>query len=178
VNNLDEVKECFNHLWDKASYQCNLLKREIEKQYPYLTIVAGLGALDNEEHDSSNKEHGAPDLYIYYGQKLICAIEVTGSDKVSNPWKVWIGKHKIDFARKQKYPIGFFFFFGGNNQLRLFTSFEEIKTILEPPEVKTIRGLNFEYHILDVTYFKGESSLWNWLQCCIDLLADVEVRVI
>lgn len=171
---MDEVKACFNHIWDKASYQCNLIKREIEQRHPYLTVIGGHGALDAEEHDSQGKESGAPDLFLYYGQRLVCAVEVTGSDKII-PWSIWIGKHKVEFAEKAKYPVAFFFFYGKNNEIRYFISYDEIRSVLEPPKVRTIRGLNFEYHILDVSYVKGEMEFWNWLQYCIELFQETEL---
>lgn len=164
---MDEVKACFVHLWDKAAYQCNILKNEIEKRYPYLTILPGHGALDAKEYISKDEESGAPDLYIYCNQQLICAIEVTGSDKVIH-WNVWLGAHKIDFARRQKYPIGFFLFFGKQNDVRLFASMDELESVLERPQIKNIRGLNFEYHVLDRTYFKDELGFWDWLQWTIE----------
>ena len=107
----DEVKEAFAHLWEKAASQCIMIKDEIEKRYPALLVLPGHGALDADEHDSTGKEPGEPDLYVWFNQKLICAIEVTGSDKVV-PWDIWLGKHKVDFAKKAEYPIGFFFFYG------------------------------------------------------------------
>lgn len=169
---LDEVKQVFNHLWDKAAYQCNILKDMIEKRYPFLVVMPGHGALDAEEHDSKDEQPGAPDLYIYHNQKLICAIEVTGSDKCI-PWSIWLGKHKVEFARRQKYPIGFFLFYGKDHSVRLFGSMEELDGVLDPPKVKNIRGLNFEYHILDRNYFKDEKGFWNWLHFQIETRAEV-----
>ena len=165
---MDEVKSAFAHLWDKAAYQCQLLKKEIESRYPWLQVLPGHGALDSEEHDSTGKAAGAPDLFVFYGQIFLCAIEVTGSDKVESPWQIWLGKHKVDFAREADYPIGFFFFFGKNNQLRLFSTYQELQSVLDPPEVKTIRGLNLQYHIIDRSYFKDERGFWDWFTWIID----------
>jgi len=174
---MDEVKECFVHLWDKAAYQCNILKNEIEKRYPYLTIMPGHGALDADEHSKKDEQPGAPDLYIYFNQHLVCAIEVTGSDKVI-PWNVWLGAHKIAFARQQKYPIGFFLFFGKQNDVRLFASMAELENVLESPQIKNIRGLNFEYHVLDRIYFKDEMGFWDWLKWTIECrLSEVGVEI-
>ena len=170
---MDEVKACFSKLWDKAAYQCQLLKNEIERQFPFLTVMGGKGAFDSEHH-TENSESGEPDLFLYYGQRLICAVEVTGSDKVANPWKIWIGAHKIKFAETAKYPLGFFFFYGKDNQMRYFTTYDEIKTVVEPVKIRTIRGLNFEYHILDNSYFKDEAAFWNWLQYCIENFQETE----
>jgi len=164
---MDEVKEIFAHLWDKAAYQCQYLKNEIEKKYPFLIVLPGHGALDAEEHSSKDESPGAPDLYIWYNQQLVCAIEVTGSDKVV-PWNIWLGKHKIAFARNAEYPIGFFLFYGQGNQLKLFASMEELDGVLDPPEVKNIRGMNFEYHVLDRSYFKDESGFWRWLEWMLE----------
>ncbi|MCK5342435.1 MAG: hypothetical protein KAR20_03475 [Candidatus Heimdallarchaeota archaeon] len=165
---MDEVKEVFSHLWDKAAYQCKILKDEIEKRYPFLIVLPGHGALDAKEHDSKDELPGAPDLYVWHNQKLVCAIEVTGSDKVI-PWDIWLGKHKVEFARNAEYPIGFFLFFGKDNQLRLFASMEELDSVIEHPEVKNIRGLNFEYHVVDRIFFKGEVGFWNWFQNMLEI---------
>lgn len=159
---MDEVKQTFRHLWDKAAVQCRILKVEIESRFPYLTVTPGHGALDAEEHDSKDEQSGAPDLYIWYNQKLVCAIEVTGSDKVI-PWIIWLGAHKVEFARRAEYPIGFFLFYGNNNQMRLFGSMEELDSVIDDPEVKNIRGLNFEYHVVERCHFKDEVGFWNWL---------------
>lgn len=159
---MDEVKQTFSHLWDKAAYQCLLLKDEIERRLPYLTVLPGHGALDADEHDSKDEQSGAPDLYIWHEQKLVCAVEVTGSDKVI-PYHIWLGAHKVKFARSADYPIGFFLFYGANNEVRLFGSMEELDSVIKDPEVKNIRGLNFEYHVLDRNYFKDEIGFWNWL---------------
>jgi len=169
---MDEVKAAFSHLWDKAAYQCKILKDEIEKRFPWLIVMPGHGALDSEEHDSKDQAPGAPDLFIFHNQRLLFAIEVTGSDKIETPWSVWLGKHKIDFARNAEYPIGFFLFFGKWNQVRMFASMEELEGVLDPPEVKTIRGLNFEYHILDRTYFKDERGFWDWFLWMLETRID------
>jgi len=174
----DELKDAFRHLWDKAAYQCKILKKEINKRYPALIVLPGHGALDADEHDSTDKEPGAPDLFVWYNQRLICAIEVTGSDKIETPWNIWIGKHKIDFAKKAEYPIGFFFFYGKYNQVRFFTSYEEIESVLDPPEVRTIRGLNLEYHILEYTYFKDERGFWDWFHWCLEERIETTSQVI
>jgi len=165
---MDEVKECFAHLWDKAAYQCRILANEIKKQYPFLNILPGHGAFDSEEHDSKDKEPGAPDLFLYHNQRLICAIEVTGSDKVI-PWSIWLGAHKVAFARRAEYPIGFFLFYGKDNSVRLFGTMEELDSVLDPPETRNIRGLNFEYHIVDRMYFKGEKGFWDWLAWMLEV---------
>ena len=165
---MDEVKAAFSHLWDKAAYQCQILKKEIESRYPWLTVAPGHGALDSQEHDSDGKQKGDPDLYVFYGQLLLCAIEVTGSDKIENPWTVWLGAHKAELARKAQYPIGFFFFFGKNHQLRLFATYQELQSVLDPPVSKAIRGLTLQYHILDRTYFKDERGFWAWFAWIID----------
>ena len=164
---MDEVKEVFSQLWAKAASQCLILKDEIETRHPYLIVLAGHGALDDKEHKAKDELAGAPDLYLWHNQQLVCAIEVTGSDKVV-PWNIWLGKHKIAFARRAEYPIGFFLFYGKDNQLRLFASMEELDSVLDPPEVKTIRGLNFEYHVLDRSYFKDESGFWRWLDWMLE----------
>ena len=164
---MDEVKEVFSHSWEKAAYQCLILKEEIEKKYPYLVVTPGHGALDAKEHSSKDELPGAPDLYIWHNQTLVCAIEVTGSDKVI-PWNIWLGAHKVKFARNAEYPIGFFLFYGENNQLRLFASMEDLDSVIEPPEVKTIRGLNFDYHILDRAYFKDELGFWRWFDWMLE----------
>ncbi len=165
---MDEVKEVFSHLWDKAASQCLILKDEIEKLYPYLIVLPGHGALDSQEHNSKDELPGAPDLYIWHNQNLVCAIEVTGSDKVI-PYNIWLGAHKVKFARKAECPIGFFLFFGKNNQMRLFASMEELDSVLDPPEVKNIRGLNFEYHVIDRIHFKGEVGFWNWFHNMLEI---------
>lgn len=169
---MDEVKQTFNHLWSKAASKCLILKDEIEKKFPYLVVTPGHGALDAQEHDSKDESAGAPDLYIWHGQKLICAVEVTGSDKVI-PYNIWLGAHKVKFARNAEYPIGFFLFYGKNNEVRLFGSMEELDSVIEDPEVKNIRGLNFEYHVLDRNYFKDEKGFWNWLEYMVDTRVDV-----
>ena len=165
---MDEVKQTFAHLWDKAASQCIILKDEIEKLYPFLIVLPGHGALDSQEHNSKDELPGAPDLYIWHNQNLVCAIEVTGSDKVIS-YNIWLGAHKVKFARKVEYPIGFFLFFGKNNQMRLFASMEELDSVLDPPEVKNIRGLNFEYHVIDRIHFKGEVGFWNWFQNMLEI---------
>ena len=169
---MDEVKACFNHLWDKAAYQCKILKDEIEKRYPFLTVTPGHGALDADEHDSKDEQPGAPDLYVWHNQRLICAIEVTGSDKVI-PYNIWLGAHKVAFARKAEYPIGFYLFYGKNNEVQFFATMEELDSVIEEPEIKNIRGLNFEYHVLDRNHFKGEIGFWNWFQWMLESRAEV-----
>jgi len=168
---MDEVKECFNQLWDKAAYQCRILKELIEEKYPWIIVLPGHGALDSDEHDSTDKQPGAPDLFLWHNQKLICAIEVTGSDKVI-PWSIWLGAHKIAFARRAEYPIGFFLFYGKDNSVRLFASMDELEGILDPPETRNIRGLNFEYHIIDRLHFKNEPGFWNWLEYLLEPQVD------
>lgn len=169
---MDEVKEAFAHLWNKAAYQCTLLKREIEKRYPSLIVLPGHGALDSKEHDSTGKEPGNPDLFLWYGQQLICAIEVTGSDVIEHPFDIWLGEHKVKFALNAEYPIGFFLFYGKNNQVRYFASMDELETVLDQPKPRTIRGLTLYYHILEPSYFKNESGFWDWLQY------QVETRIV
>jgi len=155
-------------MWEKSAYLENLVKSEIERRYPALRIENGKGAGSSLE-TVDTAPVGSSDLFVYYGSKLICEIEVTGSDKVIPP-TAWIAHHKVNYAKtlEDSDSYGVFLFYGPNHQIRYFATASDIFKHTRGEARKTIRGLKETFHIIPVVYLRSERGFWEWLQCRIE----------
>jgi len=162
------IRENYIGLWQKSAYLENLVKKEIEKRYPALRIETGKG-VGSKFVTADTAPVGAPDLFVFYGNRLICEIEVTGSDKVIPP-TVWFGHHKFRYTKSLKDPdsYGAFFFYGPKHQVRYFATASDIFRHTKGEAIKNIRGLKEKYHIIPAVYLKSERGFWEWLQCRIE----------
>ena len=137
------LRDNYLGMWQKSAYLETLVKKEIERRYPALRIETGKRASSSLEIGEGIPETvvGAPDLYVYYGRKLICEIEVTGSDKIV-PKEAWIAHHKVSYAKNLDDPdsYGIVLFYGKNHQIRYFATAPTIFKLSKSAEIKEIRG--------------------------------------
>ena len=160
------LRDNYLGMWQKSAYLENLVKKEIERRYPALRVEMGKGAGSPFEHDPPIQTPvGAPDLYVYYGRKLICEIEVTGSDKIV-PKEAWIAHHKVSYAKKLDDPdsYGIILFYGKNHQIRYFATAATIFKLSKGAEIREIRGYKESYHVIPTAYLKSETGFWVWFQ--------------
>jgi len=155
-------------MWQKSAYLEKLLADEIRQNYPALQIEFGKGSSTSAEV-STQTPVGSPDLFLFYGRKAICQIEVTGSDKVT-PSTAWFAHHKVTYAKGLEDPdsYGVFLFYGRNHQIRYFATATDIFRHTRGETTKTIRGLQEKYHIIPVVYLKSERGFWEWIQSRIE----------
>jgi len=84
--------------WKKHMDEVNKLKKKIIDRFPELEscIKLGLGADTDKWLKIPPDQKGDPDFEIYWNYKILCYIEVSGSDKMSmTPGKdIWIRPDK------------------------------------------------------------------------------------
>lgn len=107
-------------LWKQHKAKVDALREELIKRFPSLkeSIRVGLGADSEELIKIPPYQKDEPDLDIYHQYKLLCHIEVSGSDKVRvPPSDVWIrpGKITLGAERERKGEPYWFYMVYPNN---------------------------------------------------------------
>lgn len=101
-------------LWKRHAEKVNALYGELVKRFPDLekSIRVGLGANSSEHIKIPPYQKNEPDLDVYHEYKLLCHIEVSGSDKVRvPPSAIWIRPGKIALgAEKEKQGEAYWFY--------------------------------------------------------------------
>ena len=125
---MGDFKAAYCDQWAKAA--CNVLftLEQIAPliQFPF-KIESGYGAISSDRLEGEH-ERSQPDILIYGPdrsqgldrEKIVAAIEVTGSNKVIFPCVSWIAEHKLQYARAVDFPIAYVLFFA--NQIRFVTA--------------------------------------------------------
>lgn len=85
--------------WTKGKERVKYVREQFENRFRQLTIKKGfLAERDNYVHLSPKEKH-QPDLMLYLGTSVICAIEVSGTYKeVKPPEDIWILQGKFNHA--------------------------------------------------------------------------------
>lgn len=161
-------KEKYKDTWAKAANDTLRVISDIEGWIDdsHLLLESGKGAITDQIVEDQDHESGAPDIFlIYYGQ-VIGAIEVTGSNRVSFPCDVWIGKHKIDYFKNAGLPIAYVIVY--KNERRFVTGHIVI-TYAPLPEKIYPRGSPEWYHVLKPHHTQNYVYLHAYIQGLIQM---------
>ena len=114
-------KLSYSTLWKRHWEKVETLKDEIIKRFPEFekSMKFGLGAITDKWLKIPPDEKGEPDIYIYHEYKLVCFIEVFGSDKVKMPNLIWIRPDKLRHAKAKIEETWFYMVYP--NEIRVLT---------------------------------------------------------
>ena len=160
TDGINEFKENYVSTWAKAARNCQRIHNDLRGWFPSLCFPLGHGAISSE-WENGEHDKGEVDIFVMLGGRTIAGIEVTGSAKVDYPCNVWIGHHKIKYAKEQRFQVAYVLFY--NNQIR----FVDAKTVIEyAPDAKERRvfGNKEFYHVLDHWHTQPYRSLKEWLE--------------
>lgn len=150
-------KNLYRDQWKKAAENCKQVIGDLTAGFAQagLKLRSGHGALSCDE-ESSDHNHGEPDIFLLFNDNIIGGIEVTGSDRVNWPCEVWIGAHKMKYARKVYFPIAFVLFYPNE---RRFVTAKMVTSYAPEPEERTVYGGIEHYHVLNPHHTQGYSQL-------------------
>ena len=156
-------KEKYKDTWKKAAKDTLQVIADIEgwTDNPNLLLESGKGAVTDDILQDDNHESGAPDIFLLYYGQVIGAVEVTGSNRVSFPCDVWIGKHKIDYFRNAGIPIAYVLVY--KNEKRFVTG-HMVRSYVPMPTKLYPRGLPEWYHVLKPHHTQNYVYLRAFLQ--------------
>ena len=172
MNNPRRLQDAYSGLWEKAANDCKQLAKILEHIFPDLTIKPGYGAFSSEkldDYDFKKHERGAADLFLYDAtDKIICAIEVTGSDRINmySGRNIWIRPDKVTYMRKMKAEFPVFGFFVYRNcqrvlNLPIIEKYESDRIVSNP------RGPEFAETYIEIPY--SDSLDPGWLYAYISM---------
>ena len=147
----------------KASMDCKQTLLDLQAWFPNHEISFRLGhlALSDKLEEGYEHERGEPDIFVRWQGCVVCAVEVTGSDKVSMPVDVWISKTKMEYAEAARFPVAYALYYRGS---RHFVPADKVRQHAAKPETKTIGGYAEYYHVLDPCHVSKFRDLEEWVR--------------
>lgn len=111
----------YSTLWKRHWEKVEALRNKLIERFPQLekSLKFGLGAITDEWLKIPPDEKGEPDFYIYHEYKLVCFVEVSGSDKVKMPDVIWVRPDKMGHAQEKKEETWFYMVYP--NEIRVLT---------------------------------------------------------
>jgi hypothetical protein len=96
-------KRDYHPLWKPHMEKVKALKERLKSEFgDAITIDTGLGANSNEWLKMPPAEKAGPDLTLYHEYKVLCRVEVSGSEKVNvPPQNIWIRPDKYEVAKNK-----------------------------------------------------------------------------
>lgn len=96
-------KPDYQPLWKSHMEKVNALKELLSDKFgAALTIDTGLGANTNEWLKMPPPEKAGPDLTLYHEYKVLCHVEVSGSEKAKvPPQDIWVRPDKYEVAKSK-----------------------------------------------------------------------------
>ena len=148
----------------KAAMDCKETLRDLKEWFPDKKIAFKLGYYgDSDKLELKHTEHekGEPDIFVLWKDEIVCAVEVTGSDKVIMPASVWIAKHKMEYAEAAKFPVAFALYYLGS---RWFLPAAKVGQWARKPQTMTIGGSTEYYHVIDPAHLSKFEALKEWVR--------------
>ena len=160
----EEGIEFYAGIKAKAAKDCKETLRDLKEWFPNDEVTFTLGyhadsdkiVLEHTEH-----EKGEPDIFVLWKKQIVCAVEVTGSDKVKMPALVWIAKHKMEYAKTAKFPCSFALYYLGS---RWFVPAGRVRQESGEAETKKIGGYSEYYHVLEPKHLDPYGELQEWVK--------------
>lgn len=160
-------KRPYSPLWKKHAENVKALYDELLKRFPKLknAIKVGLGALSDELLKMPPEHKNEPDLTLFHKYKVICHIEISGSEKVRvPPSDIWIRPGKITLGldkEKQGEPYWFYMVYPNNTMVLRASEAESylIKTVSVSPY-----GKKEVYCQIPYTVAHPKEYLFRWIE--------------
>ena len=158
----EEGIEFYASVKAKAAKDCKETLRDLKEWFPNVTFKLGYhGISDKLVLEHTEHERGEPDIFVLWKDEIICAVEVTGSDKVAMPALVWIAKHKMEYVEAAKFPVAFALYYLGS---RWFLPAAAVRQWAQKPQTKTIGGYAEYYHAIDPAHLRKFEGLREWIR--------------
>ena len=160
-------KRPYSPLWKQHAGKVKALYDELIERFPNLekSIHIGLGADSSELIKIPPHQKDEPDLDVYHKYKLLCHIEISGSEKVRvPPSDIWIRPGKITLGvekEKQGEPYWFWMFYPKNICVLRATEAEPYltNTITFSPY-----GKREVYSKIPHTASQSKDNLFKWIE--------------
>jgi len=158
-----EGKEFYADTWAKASMDCKQTLLDLQAWFASneISIRPGYHALSVNLEEHTEHDPGEPDIFVYWQDCVVCAIEVTGSDKVAMPADVWISKTKMEYADTARFPVAFALYYRGS---RWFIPAAKAKQYATEPQTKMIANFAEYYHVIEPQHLTKFRDLQGWLR--------------
>jgi len=131
-------KLSYSTLWKRHWEKVEALREKLIKKFPQLenAMRFGLGSITDKWLKIPPEEKGEPDIMIYHEYKLLCNIEVSGSDRVKMPNNIWIRPDKLTHAKGRKEETWFYMEYP--NEIRVLTKeiVEQYENNIVTPRIK------------------------------------------
>lgn len=154
--------------WAKAAKNCQQVHNDLRRWFPNLCFPLGHGALSSKE-ELGEHDKAEPDIFATFIGVTIAGIEVTGTDRINCPSEVWVGHHKINYAKSANYPIFYVLFYPDRTRL---VSAEMIMQLAPEVVTKEVRGKSERYHILNT----DKTADYEFLKVWLDLVLTEHLR--
>ncbi len=160
-------KRPYSPLWKQHADKVKALYDELIKRFPSLekSIRIGLGADSSELIKIPPHQKDEPDLDVYHKYKLLCHIEISGSEKVRvPPGDIWIRPGKIALGvekEKQGEPYWFWMVYPNNTAVIRATdawAFDEDTVTVAP------YGKREVYCKIPCSAAQPKDDLFKWIE--------------
>ncbi len=157
----------YAHLWESHAEKVKALYDELVERFPDLadSIRVGLGADSSELIKIPPHQKDEPDLDVYYEYKLLCYIEVSGSEKVSvPPSDIWIRPGKITLGiEKEKLGEPYWFYMVYPNNIWVLRATDAEPYLKNTLEVSPY-GKREVYSEIPRTAAQPKGALFEWIE--------------
>lgn len=162
-------KISYSTLWKRHWEKVEALREKLIKRFPQLekSMKFGLGAITDEWLKIPPEEKGEPDITIYHEYKLVCYIEVSGSDKVKMPKPIWIRPDKLEHAKSKEEETWFYMEYP--NEIRVLTK-ETVEQYEDNIKIvyirKNKRGRRVPEKYIEIPYHEScvEEKMFEWIE--------------
>lgn len=162
-------KISYSTQWKKHYENVEALRDELITRFPQLekSMKFGLGAMTDEWIKVPPEEKGEADIMMYYEYKLVCYIEVSGSDKVRMPNTIWIRPDKLKHAKGKEEETWFYMVYP--NEVRVLTkeTVEQYKNNIITVHIKRNKhGRRVPERYIEIPYRKSSSKeeMFGWIK--------------
>lgn len=157
---MTDLKKAYNIAdWAKAARNCQQIHNDLRRWFPDLDFPLGFGALSPKE-ETKDHEKAEPDIFVKFVGVTIAGIEVTGSEKIPCPNEIWIGHHKIEYAKKADFPIAYVLFYSDKV---VCTSAKIVMSLDSETKTVQLRGNRERYYTIESRFVWPYSYLQTWL---------------
>jgi len=162
-------KLSYSTLWKRHWEKVEALREKLIKRFPKLenAMRFGLGAITDKWLKIPPDEKGEPDIMIYCEYKLLCYIEVSGSDKVRMPNSIWIRPDKLEHAKSKEEETWFYMVYP--NEIRVLKKGQAERyenSIITVTIKKNEHGRRVPEQYIELPYDESsdEEEIFEWIE--------------
>lgn len=162
-------KLTYSKLWKRHWEKVDSLRDKLIKKFPRLenAMDFGLGAITDKWLKIPPDEKGEPDIIVYHDYKLVCYIEVSGSDKVRMPNVLWVRPDKLEHAQSKRELTWFYMVYP--NEIRVVTNhivekYKDNQTTAYIKKDQYGRGVPEQYICIPYSDSLAEQEMFDWIE--------------